>query len=123
MAGTITFPTGTNIVLTGLGQFKIGGNGSFNTAGGALVGTFTLATGTAHQVSATKDCMIYFIATHAGKLTFPIGPTNAPTHKLFGTATSVAVGSVFCIRIPAGWYVKPVFATSAAFSAVTVVSC
>ena len=123
MAATLTLNGATGIQLVGNGQFRIGSTGSFNTKAGATIGTYTLATGTAHQVTAAKDCMIYFIATHAGKLTLAVGATNAPTTKLFGTAATVAAGDPFSVRVPAGWYVKPTLATSAAFSTVTVISC
>ena len=120
---TQTQNDGSNIAVKDAAQFTLGLNGSFNTSGGATYGTYTLATGTAHQVSATKDTMIYFIATHAGKLTLAMGPTSTPSHKLFGTAATVVIGSAFCVRVPAGSYVKPTFATSAAFTAVIVISC
>lgn len=101
-SGTLT------IVNDGTGKMTVPAlatfNGGTSTAGGAVATTPTFVSGTAQQLSTTKDVMLYLDITTAASLTIAIGPTSTPANTL----QSAVIGGIGLesVRVPAGWYVK-----------------
>lgn len=69
------------------------------------VKTETFVSGTAQQLSASKDKMLYINITTAAALAVTMGPTSAGTGCAISVSQSSALG-VISVRVPKGWYVK-----------------
>jgi hypothetical protein len=94
-----------------------------DTAGGAAVSTPTFASGTASQLAqTTTDAMVYLTCTTSGTaFTLKIGPTSTPANTIVPSSAVVA-GTMFSVRLPAGWYLEWT-ATTAAFATQTAITC
>lgn len=65
---------------------------------------FTVVSGTAKQVSATRNAMLYINITTAASFKIEMGATSAVAATI-NAAQSNALGLV-SLRVPRGWYVK-----------------
>jgi hypothetical protein len=74
------------------------------TGAAAAVTAPSFSTGTALQVNATQDVMLYIAVDTAVSLAIAFGPTSGASYTLVA-AESVAL-SVISFRVPSGWYVK-----------------
>ncbi len=83
--------------------------GGSNTSGAATASTPTFAnsaTGT-QLAQTTADAMVYFTVGTAGTvMVIKIGPTSAPSHTVFSSASVVGGQFIGGIRLPAGWYLS-----------------
>jgi hypothetical protein len=77
--------------------------GAIAVTGGAA-STPTFVSGTAQQLNATKNGVLYMDITTAASLTIAIGPTSSATTVLQTSIVS-ALGLTH-VHVPAGWYVK-----------------
>lgn len=109
----ITFAGGFSGSVTVASGGLIKPTGSFVTATCVTILTpITVTSGTAFQVTATKDTEIFFDVTLAGTITMTYASTSAGTaHSLLASAAVVA-GTTITKRIPAGWYVKITLTTA-----------
>jgi hypothetical protein len=113
-AGGIYIQDGTNFDC--IGSFGT----STNTAGVATVTTPTL--GAAAQLAqTTADAMLYIAVGAAGTLTVAIGPTSGVTTVIVN-GLAAAVGDLYTVRLPAGWFVKVTTGTTATWTT-TAVTC
>ena len=100
-------------------------NGGTDTSGGATASTPTFASGTAKQLSATRDVMLYiFCTTAVTSITtaLGIGATSAASTAVVPSASmSIPVGAMWSVRVPKGWFVK--FTGTVADFAFTQVTC
>lgn len=79
--------------------------GGSSTLGTAVASTPTFTSGTAVQLNAHQDVMLYITVVTAATATIAIGPTSTPTTTIINNK-SPAANSVISLRIPASWYVK-----------------
>ena len=95
-------------------------NGGTTTAGTATVTTPTL--GAAAQLAqTTQDAMLYIAVGTAGTLTIAIGPTSGVANVLVN-GLAAAIGDLYTVRLPAGWYVKVTTGTTAVWTT-TAITC
>lgn len=73
----------------------------------AAASTPALTSGTAAQLSATQDVMLYCNVTTASTFALSIGPTSTPATAVVGSHTA-AIGLI-AVRVPKSWYVKATF--------------
>jgi hypothetical protein len=94
-----------------------------NTAASAPVLTPAFASGTAAQLAdLTRDYTVYLECTTSGTATsIAIGPTSTPANTIMASAAATA-GTVYTIRLPAGWYLKW-SGTTTAFATQTAIGC
>jgi hypothetical protein len=93
------------------------------TAASAPVLTPAFASGTAAQLAdTTRDYMVYLECTTSGTATsIAIGPTSTPANTIMASAAATA-GTVYTVRLPAGWYLKWA-GTTTAFATQTAIGC
>lgn len=87
-------------LLDGVASF----DGGTNTAAGAVITTPTFVSGTAQQISTTKDAMVYIDVKTAASLTLALGAASTATTVLQSAVVS-GLG-LSSIRLPAGWFLK-----------------
>jgi hypothetical protein len=94
-----------------------------STSGSAPVLTPSFASGTAAQLSdTTRDYVVYLECTTSGTATtIAIGPTSTPANTIMASAAATA-GTVYTVRLPAGWYLKWA-GTTTAFATQTAIGC
>ena len=99
--------------------FPSGSNSSVS----APVLTPAFVSGTAAQLAdTTRDYLVYLECTTSGTATsIAIGPTSTPANTIMASAAATA-GTVYAIRLPAGWYVKWA-GTTTAFATQTAIGC
>jgi hypothetical protein len=98
-------------------------DGGSSTAASAPVLTPSFASGTAAQLSDTsRDYTVYLECTTSGTATtIAIGPTSTPANTIMASAAATA-GTVYTVRLPAGWYLKWA-GTTTAFATQTAIGC
>jgi hypothetical protein len=90
-----------------------------DTSGGASVSSPSFVSGTALQVNASRDTMLYIAIQTAAALAVAIGSTSAVTTALMPSKT-YALG-LLSIRVPRGWFVK--ITGTVADLAITAIAC
>jgi hypothetical protein len=117
-AGSTTLPLTLNFIFngaTGLWRYS-----NSNTSGSAAVATPTL--GAAAQLAQTiADAMLYIAVGTAGTLTVAIGPTSGVATVIVN-GLAAAIGDLYTVRLPAGWYIAVTTGTTAAWTA-TAITC
>lgn len=93
------------------------------TTAAAPVLTPAFATTVAAQLADTsRDYMVYLECTTSGTATtIAIGPTSTPANTIMASAAATA-GTVYSVRLPAGWYLKWA-GTTTAFATQTAIGC
>ena len=71
----------------------------------ADIAAFTVVSGTAKQVNATRNATLLCNITTSASLTISMGPTSAADTSTVHAAQSSALGMV-TLYVPRGWYVK-----------------
>jgi len=89
----------------------------------APVLTPAFASGSAAQLAdTTRDYTVYLDCTTSGTATtIAIGPTSTPAYTIMASASAVA-GTVYTIRLPAGWYLEW-SGTTTAFATQYAIGC
>lgn len=97
--------------------------GTSTSASAPVLTSLGFATGTAAQLSDTsRDYTVYLECTTSGTATtIAIGPTSTPATTIMASATATA-GTVYTVRLPAGWYLKWA-GTTTAFATQTAIGC
>jgi len=95
-----------------------------STAASAPVLTPSFASGTAAQLSdTTRDYQVYLECTTSGTATsITIGPTSAANAATIMASAAATAGTVYTVRLPAGWYLKWA-GTTTAFATQAAVGC
>ena len=102
------------------GSYLNPGVASTNTAAGAAKTAPVL--GAAAQLAQTAaDAILYIAVGTAGTLTVAIGPT-AGVANVIVNGLAAAIGDLYTIRLPAGWFVAVSTTTTAAWTA-TAITC
>lgn len=100
--------TQNNTVDDGSGNASFTGvtahEGGTDTSAGATASAPTFTTGTAQQLSTTRDVMLYIAVQTSAALAVAIGSTSSVTTSIM-PSKSYAL-SMATIRVPKGWYVK-----------------
>jgi hypothetical protein len=94
-----------NASFTGVAALE----GGTDTSAGATASTPTFVSGTALQLSTTRDVMLYIAVKTAASQTvaLSIGSTSSATTTLITSGTMTApIGTVITLRVPKSWYVK-----------------
>lgn len=85
--------------------------GGSSTLGTAVASAPSLASGSAAQLNATQDVMLYANCTAAATFSLSIGPTSAASTAVVASHTAAA-GQTYTVRVPASWYVKSTFTSA-----------
>lgn len=99
-------------------------NAGTNGAGSApALTSLGFVSGTAAQLTdLTRDYTVYLECTTTGTATsIAIGPTSTPATTIMASAACSA-GTVYTVRLPAGWYLKWA-GTTTAFATQTAIGC
>ena len=122
VAGGSNGPLSASTHLTDVGGV-ITPTAGMSSASSAPALTPTFASGTAAQLSdVTRDYTVYLECTTSGTATtIAIGPTSTPANTIMASAPATA-GTVYTVRLPAGWYLKWA-GTTTAFATQTAIGC
>lgn len=98
-------------------------SGTSSAASAPVLTSLGFVSGTAAQLSdTTRDYMVYLECTTSGTATtIAIGPTSTPANTIMASAAATA-GTVYTVRLPAGWYLKWA-GTTTAFATQTAIGC
>jgi len=102
----------------------VNANAGTSSSGSAPVLTsLGFVSGTAAQLTdTTRDYMVYLECTTSGTATtIAIGPTSTPANTIMASAAATA-GTVYSVRLPAGWYLKWA-GTTTAFATQNAIGC
>lgn len=98
--------------------------GGTDTSGSAAASTPTFVSGTALQLSTTRDVMLYVSVATATRVGISIGSTSSVTSAILAEpATAQVAGTMFTLRVPKGWYVKITSSATIADLTIIQVTC
>jgi hypothetical protein len=108
-----------DIIQLGVSAHTVAAFGT-STAQGAAATTPTLGAA-AQLANTTRDAMLYIAVGTAGTLTIAIGATSGVATTIVG-GLAAAIGDLYTVRLPAGWYIAVTTSTTAAWTA-TAITC
>jgi streptogramin lyase len=96
------FGTGTGAIYT---SPFVSSSPGVNSFANAAQSSPSFVSGTALQINANQDVMLYVTVTTASTIAIAWGPTSSTTLTLV-PSVAATVGCFYSARVPAGWYVK-----------------